>query len=186
MTQVLQSIKNCKIRTMYLEDLDQVCEIEPKVFGTHHWTRNNFTQELNNAIAFYLVAEQIEPQVKIIGYAGAWIVVDEMHITTLGVDPAHRGKKVAEALLVSFLDKAVKNGVRGITLEVRLSNIPAQRLYEKYGFQRQGMRKRYYEDNLESALLLWTEDIQAEKFQSLFHMNLKNLQAQLSSMQSSP
>jgi ribosomal-protein-alanine N-acetyltransferase len=223
-----KTYQNFKIRQMLLEDLDQVLEIEPKAFGTHHWTRENFVQELNNNMAHYLVAENTNTgltqsphktaalglgqgvcegatgvyssvnedserannaeisQVRlscnnqIIGYGGAWIIIDEMHITTLGVDPEQRRKNIAEAIIVEFIDLAIKSRVRGITLEVRLSNIAAQKLYEKYGFQRQGMRKRYYEDNQETALLLWTEDLQSEAFQKLYRQNIQDLNARLS------
>lgn len=159
---------------MLLEDLDRVMEIEPQAFGTHCWSRESFVMELGNDLATYLVAEDKELKT-VIGYGGCWKVIDEMHITTLGTDPNHRRKYAAESIIAAFIAEAIRDNVRGITLEVRISNVPAQRLYEKYGFQRQGVRKRYYQDNYEDALLLWTEDVQDKKFQECYQANLKLL-----------
>ena len=115
-----------------------------------------------------------------IGYIGVWIVIDEMHIVTLAVAPSHRRQGIAEALLLSVLDLAQKHNIRGVTLEVRLSNLPAQNLYRKYSFQRQGLRPNYYEDNKEAALLLWTEDLSTEKFRMLYEYNLAEYKDALS------
>jgi ribosomal-protein-alanine N-acetyltransferase len=114
-----------------------------------------------------------------LGYIGVWIVIDEMHIVTLAVDPSHRRQGIAEALLLSVLDLALKNNIRGVTLEVRLSNLAAQNLYRKYSFQRQGLRPNYYEDNKEAALLLWTEDLSTEKFRMLYEFNLAEYRTSL-------
>ncbi len=170
MSNLLQANPRLHLRKMQLADLDSIMLIEPQAFGTHHWTRENFVRELNNQIAFYLVAELNH---KVIAYIGAWIVIDEMHIVTLGVDPETRRQGVAEALLIALLNHASELNLRAITLEVRLSNIAAQELYAKYGFQRQGLRKNYYEDNKEAALLLWTEEITSEAFQQRFKANLE-------------
>lgn len=171
----LQSKKNIKVRRMMLSDIDAVMEIEPLAFGSHCWSRESFVQELSNDIATYLVAID-EKENKLMGYGGSWIILDEMHITTLGVHPKQRRKNAAEAIILAYIDQAIRNEVKGITLEVRLSNIAAQKLYEKYGFQRQGIRKRYYQDNYEDALLLWTENIQTEIFKELLKANLMKLQ----------
>lgn len=166
------------VRRMLLEDLDSVVEIEPLAFGSHHWTRQNFTIELDNPNAYYYLAELDEgAQKKIVGYVGSWIVLDEMHITTLAVHPDYRRRHIAEKILVGTIKLALANRVHGITLEVRKSNIAAQKLYEKYGFQQQGLRKKYYNDNKEDAVLLWTEDIQAEKFKAKLLENIKALEA---------
>jgi len=158
-----------KVRRMYLEDIDKVMEIEPKVFGSHHWTRNNFVKELDNKVATYFVAEK---EGELVAYSGLWIVAEETHITTLAVDPRHRRQGIAEGLLIAMIDFAIKGAARAITLEVRLSNTPAQNLYEKYGFQRLGIRRNYYEDNREAALLLWTEDLNSKSFQDLYNKNV--------------
>ncbi len=180
---VLQSNPAYQIRRMYLSDLDQVTALDPKVFGIMHWTRNIFTNELSNPNAIYLVAEELQSGIgsgKIYGYGGAWLVLDEMHIMTLGTDPGLRRKKIAESIIVALLNQAMQTGTRAITLEVRLSNTPAQKLYERYLFQHQGIRKNYYESDGESALLLWTESIQEEKFQKNYLEQLKKLEASFS------
>ncbi len=181
MTKYLQPNPKIHIRPMQLADLDRIMEIEPLAFGSHHWTRGNFTRELDNQIATYLVAEKTcHPERSegspVLGYIGVWIVVDEMHIVTLAVDPNQRRQGIAEALLLSALDYAQQNNVRAITLEVRASNLAAQELYRKYSFQRQGLRPNYYEDNKEAALLLWTEDLNTEKFKTAYQQNLAKYQ----------
>lgn len=104
---------------------------------------------------------------QIIGFAGMWQSFDEAHITTIGVDPAYRGQHLGELLLLSMFDAAMARGANWLTLEVRVSNEPAQALYRKYGFTVHGVRKRYYSDNNEDALIMWSRalseaDVQAE------------------------
>jgi ribosomal-protein-alanine N-acetyltransferase len=90
----------------------------------------------------------------VVGYAGYWFVVDEAHISTIAVHPEWRGLGVGEQLLVSLLSHALDLGAVAATLEVRVSNTPAQNLYRKYGFEPVGRRRRYYRDNGEDALLM--------------------------------
>ncbi len=92
----------------------------------------------------------------IIGFAGMWLAFDEAHITTIGVDPAQRGRGLGELLLLCMFDEAVKRGANWLTLEVRVTNAAAQALYRKYGFTTHGTRKRYYSDNNEDALIMWS------------------------------
>src|SRR5687767_1775231 len=92
----------------------------------------------------------------IIGFAGMWLAFDEAHITTIGVDPAQRGRGFGELLLLCMFDEAVKRGANWLTLEVRVTNVAAQALYRKYGFTAHGTRKRYYSDNNEDALIMWS------------------------------
>lgn len=93
---------------------------------------------------------------QIIGFAGMWQSFDEAHVTTIGVDPAYRGQSLGELLLLSMFDAAKARGANWLTLEVRVSNEPAQALYRKYGFTVHGVRKRYYSDNNEDALIMWS------------------------------
>ncbi|TXG86676.1 MAG: ribosomal-protein-alanine N-acetyltransferase [Thermomicrobiales bacterium] len=95
----------------------------------------------------------------IAGFAGMWQLYDEAHITTLGVDAPYRGRGLGEALLLRLLDEAVRRGANMVTLEVRISNEGAIRLYEKYGFSVHGVRPRYYSDNGEDAYLMWSPSL---------------------------
>ncbi|MFV9507135.1 MAG: ribosomal protein S18-alanine N-acetyltransferase [Oscillochloridaceae bacterium umkhey_bin13] len=108
----------------------------------------------------------LRPDTPIIGYGGLWLTVDDAHITTIAVDPALRGHGVGELLLNALIDHAYELEARQITLEVRVSNTTAQRLYLKYGFQPAGTRPRYYTDNGEDALIMWTEPLDTPEFKA--------------------
>jgi [ribosomal protein S18]-alanine N-acetyltransferase len=142
-----------KIEAMQIEDLEEVLEIEAASFPTP-WSRNSFLYELmENQRAIYLVAKNEFD--KVIGYIGMWVVVDEGHITNLAAHPLHRRKGVARALLDQLVIIARKNGIKNLTLEVRRSNLSAQDLYQKIGFVHMGVRRKYYLDNKEDALIMW-------------------------------
>src|SRR4051812_37703238 len=102
----------------------------------------------------------------IVGYAGLWLMVDEAHVTTIGVHPDHRGRAVGELLFLGLADIARQMRAYRITLEVRVSNHTAQALYKKYGLENAGMRKRYYSDNGEDAYIMWSEPIMSREFQA--------------------
>ena len=121
------------------------------------------------------VRQRCQNENEILGYLGSWMIIDEMHITTIATAKNHTRKGVAEALLIAQIFKALEQNIKALTLEVRVSNIKAQGLYEKYLFKRQGIRKRYYEDTLESALIMWTEDINSDEFQKNFRERLVEL-----------
>lgn len=151
------------IRRLSRQDLDKVMDIEPVAFGSHHWSRQSFTNELNNPTGMYFAA--ICRQTKeLIGYSGFWLVGDEAHITTLAVHPDFRRQHIGEQLLLEDILQANDAGANRITLEVRISNSNAQDLYLKYGFKSLGMRQSYYQDNEEDALVLWTENIAKPEF----------------------
>ena len=127
------------IEAMRLEDVDAVQQIELASFTTP-WPANAYRSELmTNRLASYLVARIDD---RIVAYGGMWLMVDEAHITTFAVHPAWRRQRLAERLLLAFLDLARDRHAREATLEVRLSNLPARRLYEKYGFRPVGLRPR--------------------------------------------
>jgi [ribosomal protein S18]-alanine N-acetyltransferase len=139
-------------RYMKEEDIDQILEVEHASFATP-WSREAFYNEIyNNKFAVYIVLEEDE---RIIGYVGAWIVIDEAHVTNLAILPSYRGKKLGEALLRKMMTVAKDMGARSMTLEVRVTNNVAQSLYRKLGFQNGGIRKNYYTDNQEDALVMW-------------------------------
>lgn len=140
-----------RIRLMRLKDVEAVAAIEEASFA-RPWSRESFRQELTrNAAARYLVAEV---QGQIAGYAGAWIILDESHITNIAVHPDFRGKGIGRRLTEELLQVLSNLGAGYATLEVRVSNLRAQQLYRSLGFVSVGKRKRYYEDNNEDAYLM--------------------------------
>ena len=142
------------IRRMVSEDVDAVTAIEQATFAMP-WSRESFVREMEkNVAARYLVAER---NGRVIGYAGAWVILDESHITNIAVAEAERGKGVGRALVEALMRYISNLGAAYATLEVRVSNLRAQRLYESVGFVRVGKRKRYYEDNGEDAWLMVCE-----------------------------
>ena len=142
------------IEEMRLDDIDAVQEVERASFPVP-WPANAFRHELTqNKNAQYIVAREGD---HIVGYAGLWLSLDEAHITTFAVLPEHRRRKIGERMLLSLFERAEKLGAEWLTLEVRASNMPAQRLYEKYGFKPAGIRRRYYSDNNEDAIIMWTD-----------------------------
>jgi len=141
---------------MALDDLLAVHRIEQASFSVP-WPDDAYRSELQaNRLASYLVVRSDEG---VVAYGGIWLMVDEAHITTFAVDPAWRRQRVGETLLIALLDLALARHAREATLEVRLSNVPARRLYEKYGFRPVGLRPRYYSDNGEDALIMTTEPL---------------------------
>jgi [ribosomal protein S18]-alanine N-acetyltransferase len=156
------------IRPMRVEDINGVLEIEQMSFPTP-WPRDAYQHELrDNRLACYLVAREFH---RLVGYAGMWVILDEAHVTTIAVDPLHRRRRIGERLLVALIDEAVRRGARWVTLEVRKSNLGAQSLYRKYGFKDIGVRKGYYSDNREDAIVMWTGNIREEAFQERFRKN---------------
>ncbi len=148
------------IEAMRLADLPAVHDIERRSFSTP-WPSHAYRTELEtNRLAHYRVARA---DGQVIAYAGIWLMVDEAHVTTFAVDPAWRRRHIGETLLLLMLDLAIERGAREATLEVRLSNLAARRLYEKYGFRPVGIRPRYYSDNNEDALVMTTEALTGER-----------------------
>ena len=142
------------IEDMKVDDIPAVQAVENASFPIP-WPANAFRQELTqNKNAHYIVAREGE---RIVGYAGLWLSLDEAHITTFAVLPDYRRRKIGERMLVRLFDLATDLKAEWLTLEVRASNFPAQRLYEKYGFHAAGIRRRYYSDNNEDAIIMWTE-----------------------------
>ncbi len=119
---------------------------------------------------------QLDEELKsIVGYAGIWVMTDEAHITTIASRPDVRGMGVGELLLVALIHRAIEIGARWMTLEVRASNSVAQNLYRKYTFKEMGVRRRYYSDNGEDALVMWTDALDSGTFQAAFDQNERKL-----------
>jgi ribosomal-protein-alanine N-acetyltransferase len=123
---------------------------------------------------------QLEQELRsIVGYAGIWVMTDEAHITTIASHPDVRGHGVGEFLLVALTHRAMEIGARWMTLEVRASNSVAQNLYRKYTFKEMGVRRRYYSDNGEDALVMWTDALDSSAFLDVFEDNERKLATRL-------
>ncbi len=141
-------IDEIKIRPMLNRDIISVVEIDRKCFS-HPWGVNEFFREINyNKFGRYYVAELDK---KIIGYIGSWFLGDLIHITTIAVDPEYRRKGVGKKLMDFIIDIGKNEKVKKVVLEVRVSNLIAQKLYEKLGFIIEKIKKEYYPDNREDA-----------------------------------
>lgn len=139
-------------RKMGLGDIDAVYEIEHASFSLP-WTKEAFFYEMmDNQHAYYVLAETKDG---IVGFCGLWIIMDECHVTNIAIRPDQRGKKLGEKLMRAAIDVAKQNGAKAMTLEARVSNTPARNLYEKLGFKNGGIRKSYYSDNFEDAIVMW-------------------------------
>lgn len=164
-------VNDITIRNMTTKDIEQIMEIESVIFGAYHWTPQAFISEISNDFGNYFVAFDESTQM-VVGYGGYWLILDEGHITTLAVRQDQQKRGIGEMLLQKMIEVGYAKNVKWFTLEVRAANIPAQNLYYKYGFKSLGLRKKYYQDNAEDALIMWTENIWDTKFKSLFN-NLK-------------
>lgn len=140
------------VRKMEMADVQEVMEIDKRSFPAP-WTREIFEQELtkNNFAHYFVVARETE----IIGYVGMWIVFDDAQITNIAVDPKYRGKSIGEKLFGFALSFAFQQGAQKLSLEVRPSNHVAKSMYEKFGLKEGGIRKNYYPDNGEDAIVMW-------------------------------
>jgi ribosomal-protein-alanine N-acetyltransferase len=193
-------VEHFLVEQMRLEDVSEVSRVEHRCF-TNPWPESAYRRELRNPEGnFYIVLRQIEQSTRataeteprgrlsllplirkserpsthpIVGFSGMWFLYDESHVTTIGVTPELRGHGLGEVLLVSLFDEALRRNAQWVTLEVRVSNASAQALYEKYGFTRQGVRRRYYSDNGEDAYIMWSPSLHDPDYLTTFQ-RLKN------------
>ena len=192
---------------MRIADIPAVAETERESFGDA-WPSDSFERELvYNRLAHYLVVRELpeppgpgKPAVEmlyadnqeeeyhatpsggtVVGHVGMWLMFDEAHITTIAVSPSRRGRGLGELLLIAAAEVAIAMETAVLTLEVRVSNIVAQSLYEKYGFARVGLRPGYYAPDREDALIMTSEPIASASFQSLLRRLQKDNRERLSS-----
>ncbi|MDQ2086214.1 ribosomal protein S18-alanine N-acetyltransferase [Herbivorax sp. ANBcel31] len=148
---------NCvDISYMKIEDVEDILAVENSCF-TVPWSKESFMQELSNKnLAIYICArvEKIA-----IAYAGMWRICDEGHITNIAVHPQYRRNGIGGRLVQHLINIAKNEKISRITLEVRKSNVIAQKLYTRYGFKVDGVRKEYYSDNGEDAVIMWKNNI---------------------------
>lgn len=167
------NLSEITIDYMKKEDIESVVRIEEEAYGKHHWAKSSFYDEMSNNLAKYYTVKLSNGE--IVGYAGTWHIIDEGHITTIAVRNDYLRNHIGEAIIQKIIDDCYKNKIKYLTLEVRASNTPAIKLYEKYGFQSLGTRKGYYQDNNEDALIMWTENIFYDKFKTLYDENCKKI-----------
>ncbi|MCL4459749.1 MAG: ribosomal protein S18-alanine N-acetyltransferase [Chloroflexi bacterium] len=122
------------------------------------------------------------PEPTIVGYAGFWLMVDEAHVTTIAVRPELKRRGVGELLFVSLIDLAIAEGAKRLTLEVRISNTAAQQLYKKYGLTEEGLRRHYYTDNGEDALIMTSPPFDSPTFQDRIAVLKRELNQKLASL----
>jgi ribosomal-protein-alanine N-acetyltransferase len=153
---VARSPLKVDIAAMRVEDIPAVHAIERVSFPVP-WPAYAFRQELEtNRLARYLVVRIGDD---VVAYGGIWMLVDEAHVTTFAVLPGHRRGGIGSRLMLALMDLAIELAASVATLEVRISNTAARRLYERFGFRPVGVRPRYYSDNSEDALIMTTEEL---------------------------
>lgn len=184
-----------KIERMTLDDIPEVVAVDRRCF-TSPWPASAYRREVTHPDKnLYVVLRRVgegplaTPEPKgfsltsvlpfhresqpanaspVIGYAGLWLITDEAHVTTIGVLPEFRGKHLGELLLVRLIEHALEHGSHWVTLEARVSNQVAQALYRKYTFKDAGYRRRYYSDDGEDAVVMWTDRIDTPEFAEKF------------------
>lgn len=140
------------IREATIEDVDKIWAVE-KVSFPSPWSRDSFLKEIStNSLAHYYV---VELENELVGYGGVWIILDEAHITNVAISPKARGFKLGKLIMQYIMAMARILGAKRMTLEVRVSNDAAKNLYYKLGFKDNGIRKKYYADTNEDALIMW-------------------------------
>ena len=144
------------VRPMVMTDVDGVMAVEQDSFLTP-WSRSAFEEELaQNRLARYIVAVEND---EIVGYAGTWLVINEAHVTNVAVSGQRRREGIGRLLMQKLMELARENDMESMTLEVRVSNAAARHLYEQLGFVEAGIRKNYYSETKEDALILWCEKL---------------------------
>lgn len=136
---------------MNINNIDDIIMIEKKSF-IKGWSKKMFIEELDNPLAHYFV---IMEESNVVGYAGMWLILEEAHITNIAIHPNCQGRGYGKDLLRFIIRYAMENNIDKITLEVRTSNKKAIALYKSEGFEGTGLRKSYYSDNNEDALIMW-------------------------------
>ena len=144
---------------MSIDDIENVVNVENNCFTTP-WSKDSFLREITeNKVALYLVAK-IENLA--VGYIGVWRIQNEGHITNVAVHSDFRGMGIGNMLVSELLSLCEKEGIDAFTLEVRKNNLVAQNLYKKFQFVEEGIRKGYYQDTKEDAVIMWRRETQME------------------------
>lgn len=142
-----------EIRKMIEKDINQIHEIESEAFSVP-WTIESIMMEVINKRSHYLV---IDLDGEIVGYAGLWKIFDEGHINNIAIKKCHRNKGLGRLLMEALIAQSKTHGMMKFTLEVRVSNNQAIKLYEGLGFKEEGIRKEFYNDPKENAIIMWRD-----------------------------
>ncbi len=146
------------IRRMRTRDLNAVLRLEQAIYP-QPWSPGVFREELSLLNRHYVV---IEDEGQLVGYGGLLLVAEDAHVTTIAIDPDSRRRRFGTRLMLALVEAAWAAGARHLTLEVRVSNEGARRLYQRFGFAPVGVRKDYYRD--EDALVMWATDIDTDEY----------------------
>ena len=141
--------------------LRSVLRIEGQVYP-RPWSLPLFMSELNMRNSRYYVVARFEGSV--VGYCGMMFTGDDAHVTTIAVDPSYQRQKIGTRLLLQGTQESLARGCRHLTLEVRIGNVAAQTMYRQFGFKAAGVRKNYYAESNEDALVMWAEHIDTEEY----------------------
>jgi ribosomal-protein-alanine N-acetyltransferase len=133
------------------DHLPAILEIERAVNGSP-WSERSFRNEIDHRHGIFRVAIE---EGNVVGYGGLWLVIDEAHVTNVAVAPSRQRRGIGRKLMLQLLEAAKTGGMTCATLEVRAGNLPALELYEKLGFERTALRRGYYPDNKEDAVVMW-------------------------------
>lgn len=141
--------------------LKGVMSIERRVYP-RPWSPNLFLSEMSELRnRMYLVARVNR---EVVGYGGIMCYGDEAHVTTIAVDPDHHRRKIGTRIMYELVQEAVRMGARAVSLEVRVSNWGAQRLYSRFGFRPVGIRKNYYQETGEDAVVMWVDEVRSPEY----------------------
>lgn len=148
-------MKGVRFVALVKEHIERILEIEKESNGSP-WSAKSFEREIGHAPTEFVVAKMSG---EIIGFAGAWIIADECHITTIAVTTNHRRQGLGKKMMDEILERSKDRGALCATLEVRSGNEAAIKMYESLGFSISGKRKAYYPDNKEDAVIMWLNDL---------------------------
>ncbi|QSJ17619.1 ribosomal protein S18-alanine N-acetyltransferase [Nostoc sp. UHCC 0702] len=153
-----------KLQSLTSEDVNAILELDKACFGGL-WSLEGYQRELESPNSDLLGLFSSVSGTKLLGMGCFWSILEEAHITILAIHPQYHRQGLGQALLYSLLKTACDRGLERATLEVRVSNLAAISLYQKFGFQTAGRRRGYYQDNGEDALILWLSGLQQPQFQ---------------------
>ncbi|MCY6958823.1 ribosomal protein S18-alanine N-acetyltransferase [Clostridium brassicae] len=136
------------------KDTSEVLNINNLCFNPP-WSLESLQNEIKNKFSKYIV---LKKKNKVIGYVGIWLIIDEAHITNIAVHPDYRNIGCGNILMNEIIHLCKQRNVPSITLEVRFNNTPAINLYKKFGFIEEGLRKNYYENNID-AVVMWKRNV---------------------------